>query len=291
MQDQDHSQVSTDLINLEDTSSKKTSVFVKYTEERLLLQKVISFLLLIPFCYSIIFIFKYILRYRIENAKLIRKKFQEIIREPSPLIICANHLTFIDSCLIIWALAPNYWYQFNYKYFSWNLPAGDFFGKKRRYRMIAFLTKCIFIHRDASPTHHNEILNICKRLLLKGEIITIFPEGKRSRSGRFDPSKMTYGVGKIIQSVPECRVLCIYVRGDKQETYSNYPLKNSNFYISMNIVTPKTALSGREGCSQIVTQIAKEIKSQEDKYFHSRRAGVINRNDIIQTHQQGTKDF
>ena len=213
--------------------------------------------------------------YKIENIKSIRNQFKSIIKNKKPLVICANHLTFIDSCLIIWALAPNYWYQFNYKYFSWNLPAGDFFGKKWYYRVIAFLAKCIFIHRDASASHHNEILNICKNLLLKGEIITIFPEGKRSRTGRFEETQMTYGVGKIIQNIPNCRVLCIYVRGDKQETYSNYPLKNSSFYISMNLVTPKTELSGREGCSEIVHQIASVIKTQENDYFFERKAGVI----------------
>lgn len=258
---------------------EKSAIIVHYTRKRLIFQKTVSFLLLIPFCYSIIFIFKYIMGYKIENISSIRKQFREIIKENKPLIICSNHLTFIDSCLIIWALAPNYWYQFNYKYFSWNLPAGDFFGKKWHYRLIAFLAKCIFIHRDASSDHHNEILSICKDLLLQGEIITIFPEGKRSRTGRFEEGKITYGVGKIIQNVPNCRVLCIYVRGDKQETYSNYPLKNSNFYIKLNLIQPTTELMGREGCGAIVSQIAKQIKFQENEYFNQRKIGIIERNE------------
>ncbi len=286
MQDKENSKISSDFIAIDGSEKKKNSIFVKYTDSRLKLQRTISFLALIPFCYSIIFIFKYIMGYQIDDKKKIRRQFKEIIKEKKPLIICSNHLTFIDSALIIWALAPNFWYQFNYKYFSWNLPAGDFFGKKRYYRTIAFLTKCIFIHRDATPAHHNEILSICKNLLLKREIITIFPEGKRSRSGLFEPSKMTYGVGKIIQNVPECRVLCVYVRGDKQESYSNYPLKNSHFYISMNLVTPNVELSGREGCSEIVGQIAKVIKNQEDEYFKTRCAGVINRDENSRNYQR-----
>lgn len=291
MQEKENSKVSSDFIAIDDSERKKNSIFVKYTDSRLNFQRTISFLALIPFCYSIIFIFKYIMGYQIEGKQRIRSQFKEIIKEKKPLIICSNHLTFIDSALIIWALAPNIWYQFNYKYFSWNLPAGDFFGKKFYYRVIAFLSKCIFIHRDATPAHHNEILSICKNLLLKGEIITIFPEGKRSRSGRFEPSKMTYGVGKIIQNVSECRVLCVYVRGDKQESYSNYPLKNSHFYMSMNLVTPKTELSGREGCSEIVEQIAKVIKSQEEEYFHTRSAGVIDRHENTRNHQKETDNI
>lgn len=266
--------ISSSISSIEKKFNENRKKFVKYSCNRINLQKVVGLATLIPFCYGIIFIFKFIMKYKIENKVAIRKQFQEIIKEKKPLIICANHLTFIDSCLVIWALAPNYWYQFNYKYFSWNLPAGDFFRKKRRYRIIAFLSKCIFIHRDASSSHHNEILNICKELLLKGEIVTIFPEGKRSRSGVFDTSKLTYGVGKIIQSVPECRVLCVYVRGDKQESFSNYPLKNSNFYMELKCITPKTNLEGRDGCGQIVNQIAQTIKAQEDKYFSIHRGGI-----------------
>ena len=290
MLDQENAKITSEVIGIKEKKKNKSSIFVNYTNQRLLFQRTFSFLVLIPFCYTIIFIFKFIMGYKIENIKSIRNQFKSIIKNKKPLVICANHLTFIDSCLIIWALAPNYWYQFNYKYFSWNLPAGDFFGKKWYYRVIAFLAKCIFIHRDASASHHNEILNICKNLLLKGEIITIFPEGKRSRTGRFEETQMTYGVGKIIQNIPNCRVLCIYVRGDKQETYSNYPLKNSSFYISMNLVTPKTELSGREGCSEIVHQIASVIKTQENDYFFERKAGVIERHENIGNNQIETKN-
>lgn len=288
MQENENSQVSSSCLDLKEDENKKTSIFVKYSEERLKFQRLISFLVIIPFCYSIIFIFKFIMGYKIQDIKEIRKQFKEIIKENKPLVICANHLTFIDSCLILWALASCFWYQFNYKYFSWNLPAGDFFGKKRHYRFIAFLSKCIFIHRDASPSHHNEILSICKNLLLKGEIITIFPEGKRSRSGRFDPTQMTYGVGKIIQNVPECRVLCVYVRGDKQDTYSNYPLKNSHFYMKMKLITPTTELTGREGCAEIVNNIANIIKNQEEEYFNLHSSGVFKKNENHKAHQQET---
>lgn len=270
-----HNSTESSIYRLEKKLNEKTKIFVKYSCNRINLQRAMGFITLIPFCYGIISIFKYVMRYKIENKKEIRRQFKEILTENTPLVICSNHLTFIDSCLIIWALAPNYWYQFNYKNFSWNLPAGDFFGKKRRYRFVAFLSKCIFIHRDASANHHNEILNICKQLLLKKEIITIFPEGKRSRSGIFDPTKITYGVGKIIQAVPNCRVLCIYVRGDKQETFSNYPLKNSTFSMQLNCITPTTTKTGREGVTEIVQQIAKTIKAQEENYFLQHSGGLI----------------
>ncbi len=285
MTENQSSKAPSEVIRLKDSNS---SIFVKYTVERLKFQRIINFLVLMPFCGGIILIFKYIMRYKINEMNSIRKQFKEMTKNDNPIIICSNHLTFIDSCLIIWALAPLIWYQFNFNYFSWNLPAGDFFGKKKRYRLIALLCKCIFIHRDASPNHHNEILDICKKLLIRGEIVTIFPEGKRSRTGNFDPNQLTYGVGKIIQCVPKCRVLCVYIRGDKQESYSNYPIKGSSFYMKMETITPQTALTGKEGCSEIVNQIAQTIKKQEELYFSKHKSGVIKRNEIYGNQKQNT---
>ena len=245
--------------------------YIRYSKNRVFFLKWFGLIFGIPYSCIVVFIFRFILNYKIPEMKKIRQEFQKIIQNKDPLIICANHLTFIDSGIIIWALASNWWYLFNYNYYSWNLPAGDFFGKKFRYRMIAHLIKGIFIYRDGSKEHHDEILNLSKNLVKNGEVLTIFPEGKRSRSGFFDPQKMSYGVGKIIQGVPNCRVLCMYVRSDKQTIFSNYPARNSIFSISMNLISPTTKFMGREGCAEIVEQIAHEIKNQENDYLNQHK--------------------
>jgi 1-acyl-sn-glycerol-3-phosphate acyltransferase len=286
MQNSGHHDLTSKVLINKNSMLEKTSIFAKYTKKRLAIQKFISFIVLIPFFYSLIFIFKYILKYKIENVKFIRHKFKKLVKQKKPLIICPNHLTFIDSCLIIWALATPTWYIFNFRYFSWNLPAGDFFGKKLRYRIIAFIAKCIFIHRDADSSHHNEILNICQNLLSKGEILTIFPEGKRSRTGKFESKKLTYGVGKILQGVPDCNVLCIYLRGDKQEIYSNYPSRSSRFYMNMELISPKTSLQGREGYADLIQQISSVIKEQENQYFSLKKEVSINNYESIKINQR-----
>jgi 1-acyl-sn-glycerol-3-phosphate acyltransferase len=211
--------------------------------------------------------------YSIENIHEIRKQYREIWEKKekdSPLIICANHLTFIDSALIIWALAPNFWYLFNYKAFTWNLPAGDFFKKKFIYHITLYLTKCIFIHRDGTNEHKNDVLRLCRYLLLQGNVVLIFPEGQRSRKGFFDSEKITAGVGKIIYSLENARVLCIHLRGDKQKSFSNYPPRGSHFKMSMKLIEPHTEKRGKAAYNEIVGQIAGAIKQFENEYFAAR---------------------
>ena len=90
----------------------------------------------------------------------------------------------------------------------------------------------------------------------------IFPEGTRSRTGRIDTENFSYGAGRLIEHIPECQVLCIYLRGDKQNTYSSIPKFNDRLSIpeggAFNIVN--------------VTNIPSEGKSISSKCecLHSR---------------------
>lgn len=234
------------------------------------MQAFVCWLLLLPFGGLLVFMMR-ASGYSIENIREIRKQYRDIWREnKGPLIICANHLTFIDSALIIWGLASNFWYLFNYKAFTWNLPAGDFFKKKFIYHITLYLTKCIFIHRDGTNEHKNDVLRLCRYLLLQGNVVLIFPEGQRSRKGFFDAEKITAGVGKIIYSLENARVLCIHLRGDKQNSFSNYPPRGSRFKMSMKLIEPCTEKRGKAAYTEIAGQIAAAIKNFEKEYFASR---------------------
>lgn len=234
------------------------------------MQRTCGWFLILPFCGLLAFLFRFVGRYRIENQRELRALYRELAKDKRPLLICLNHLTFIDSALAIWAFGSNFWYQFHYAKFSWNLPAGDFFKKKLSHRTVAYLAKCLFIHRDGTKRHKSAVLDLCMRLLRQGEVVTIFPEGKRSRTGRFELERLTYGVGKVCMELRDCRVLCAYIRGDRQETFSNYPAKGSRFRIATQLITPATALEGRDGCADLTLQIARTIKGLEDQYFAAR---------------------
>lgn len=241
--------------------------------EKVRLQANVCRAILLPFGGLLILLMKIWRRYRIENLAQTRRQFKEIWAEKqdanAPLIICANHLTFIDSALIIWALASNFWYFFNYRAFSWNLPAGDFFKKKLHYHLTLYLTKCIFLDRKGTSAHKNAVLNVCRYLLEKGNIVLIFPEGQRSRTGVFEYERLRFGVGKIVTSLENARVLCIYLRSDRQETFSNYPPKNSRFDLKMKLITPSVAkdISKKRASLEVVEQIGATIREMENAYF------------------------
>jgi len=235
------------------------------------LQSFICWLLLLPFGGMLVLMMRFS-GYSIENIREIRTAYRQIWEETdAPLIICANHLTFIDSALIIWALASNFWYLFNYKAFTWNLPAGDFFKKKFIYHATLYLTKCIFIHRDGTNEHKNAVLKLCRYLLLQRNVVLIFPEGQRSRKGYFDDENITAGVGKLVYSLDGAKVLCIHLRSDKQLAFSNYPPRGSRFKMSMKLIEPFTEKRGKAAYMEITGQIAATIKQFENEYFEERR--------------------
>ena len=240
--------------------------------EKLRFQSIVCRLLIFPVCGTIAGLFRFMQGYRIENMAEIRREFKKIWAEKErsgkPLIICANHLTFIDSALMIWALASNTWYLFNYRAFMWNIPAGDFFKKKLHYHATLYLTKCIFIDREGSPAHKNAILNLCRYLLAKGNIVLVFPEGQRSRTGIFDVDRLRFGVGKILTSFEEAQVLCIYIRGDKQKKYTNYPPKGSKFTMKMKVIEPDLRNGVKKQASiSVVKEIGQTIKTMENEFF------------------------
>lgn len=231
-------------------------------------------ILLLPVGGLLVAVMKYVQGYRIENMAEIRKQFRQIWEDKErgqyPLVICSNHLTFIDSALVIWALASNFWYLFNYKAFMWNVPAGDFFKKKLHYHAILYLTKCIFIDRKGSPAHKNAVLNLCRYLLAKGNVVLIFPEGQRSREGRFDVDKLRFGTGKILTSLENARVLCVYIRSPLQKAFSNYPPKGSNFSLNMKLIQPNVEGSSKKQASiAAVKEIGAEIAEMERAFFAS----------------------
>lgn len=228
--------------------------------------------LLLPVGGLLVAVMKYVRGYRIENMAAIRREFNKIWAEKQsggyPLIICANHLTFIDSAIIIWALASNLWYLFNYRAFTWNVPAGDFFKKKFHYHAILYLTKCIFIDREGSPAHKNAVLNLCRYLLAKGNVVLIFPEGQRSRDGRFDKDRLRFGTGKILTSLEDARVLCIHLRSPSQEKFSNYPPKGSRFDLRMRVIQPGTSGPSKKQASiAAVKEIGAAIEEMENEFF------------------------
>ena len=236
----------------------------------LLLQRAVGHFFLLPFAGFLVFLMRWVRGYRVATLREVRREFGRIVADGRPLLVCANHLTFIDSALMIWAFGSNWRYFFRFREFSWNLPASDFFKKRWHFRLVAYLCKCIFIHRDGTKAHKDGVLAQCHWLLRRGEIVSIFPEGRRSRIGHFDREHITYGVGKLLAANPGCRALCVYLRSDTQETYSDYPPKGSLLRLQMRLVTPRSSATGRAAYADLAGQVADTIVELERKHFSER---------------------
>jgi 1-acyl-sn-glycerol-3-phosphate acyltransferase len=227
-----------------------------------------------PFVYVFVALWwRCVRRYRIEEHAALRRRYRALLREGSgPVIICANHLTLIDSMILVWALIPWWRWFLRPSLLPWHLPERRNFYNALLPRALWYMSKCMPVVRRGPPEETRHTLDKLGSLLACGETIEIFPEGTRSRIGRIDPENATYGVGRVIQETPDARVVCVYLRGEGQRTYSDLPRRGEVFSLDLALIQPHTRLAGLRGVRQIATQIIQKLIEMEHAYFESRPA-------------------
>ena len=198
----------------------------------------------------------------------VRREFRRLRAESeAPLLLCANHLTMIDSALIAWALAAPWWYVAHYAALPWNLPERANFAQSWWQRLLVPLMKCLPITRGGARSDVAAVLGQFTALLAHGEAGLIFPEGGRSRTGRVDRSAATYGVGRVVRSLPDCRVLCVYLRGEHQAGWSRLPARGERFRVSLACITPQTTAPGLRGSLAVAEQVLACLADLERRHF------------------------
>ncbi len=242
--------------------SKKEILYLK-------LQKFIDNLLFIITGYLVLFILKYIGRYKIPNIEEIRKFYREICNQNEPILICPNHLTLIDSAILLWALANNFYYLFHFSKFAWNIPAKENVENSLFFRIIVYLTKCILIDREGSKEHKEKILQKLIYLLKNKESVMIFPEGTRSPTGKIYQENIQYGAGQLVAEVPNTKVLVIYARAKTQMQKSDYPPKGDEIFIRYKLIQPEIKGKGLRLYRNITVQIMNELFQFENEFFSS----------------------
>lgn len=214
---------------------------------------------------------RFVKRYRIVDVRESRREFRRIRADSDvPLLICANHLTLIDSMLVAWALTSSWRACWNWSVLPWNTPERNNFATTRLQRVMVYLSKCIPITRGGT---RDEVANTLKRvshLTSRGELALIFPEGGRSRSGRVEPDAAAWGVGRIVSSLPGCRVLCVYLRGEGQDTYSRVPAEGERFHVALRCIEPKSDARGIRRSRDFATQIVAQLVQLEERFFEGR---------------------
>ncbi|SEM61748.1 1-acyl-sn-glycerol-3-phosphate acyltransferase [Syntrophus gentianae] len=211
--------------------------------------------------------------YRVRDIRKIRHKCHELFKiHEGPWIICANHLTMIDSAILAYVIAPVRRYVFNYKILPWNVPERANFQRNLFLTVLCYLSKCIPISRGGDRREVKSTLEQCLSVLKSEQNVLIFPEGGRSRVGHVDTENFSYGIGQLIESCEECKVLCIYLRGDGQETYSNLPRWGEKFSVRIDVIEPApTELTGRRAHRHYAAQCIQQLALMEEQHFASRR--------------------
>ncbi len=186
-------------------------------------------------------------------------------------MICANHLTLVDSFLIAWALGSGRYWFLHPDELPWNTPESRNFGKTWLSRILIYVMKCIPITRGGAREDVGLVLERVKYLLMNGETALIFPEAGRSRSGRVEEDAAAWGVGRIIGAVPGCRVLCVYLRGRKQASWSDFPEKGDTLDVSLECIEPKSDAKGVRRSRDLAQQVTRQLARMEEAYFNARQ--------------------
>jgi len=214
---------------------------------------------------------RWVAGYTIEGVDAARREYRRIRAEPGgTLLICANHLTLIDSAIIAWALGSAGWYLVHYSSLPWNVPERRNFAVSLGQRVATYVMKCLPITRGGNRGEVARVLAEFAHLLSRGDVGLVFPEAGRSRTGRIDVDTATPGVGRIIRSLPGCRVLCVYLRGRHQETFSDYPERGERFDVALKLMEPKSEHEGLRGSRDVARQILAELGAMEQRYFDAR---------------------
>ena len=206
--------------------------------------------------------------YRVEGREELRRRFAEIVRQhPGPLLICPNHLTMIDSVLLDRALVSNWTYLKNFKLFPWNIPEWEHVRTNVGFRIVCYLTKCAPFRREGTPEQKRHVLDKLAWLLEEGDSVVIFPEGKRSKTGRLDMENFGYGVGQLSVRVPSAAIVCVYLRGETAVTSSGWPNRGDRIYADLKLVHPHSPHKGRRAARDISVQAMEALREMEEKYF------------------------
>jgi 1-acyl-sn-glycerol-3-phosphate acyltransferase len=236
------------------------------------LQRVVSMITAPVWLVFTVLAIRFYFRYRIADIGAVRAQYRQIrAHSDSPLLVCANHLTLVDSFLVAWALGSGCYLFRHPDELPWNTPESTNFGKTWLSRILIFVTKCIPITRGGAREDIGVVLERVKYLLTNGETALLFPEAGRSRSGRVEEAAAAWGVGRVVGAVPGCRVLCVYLRGRQQTTWSDFPVKGDILDVSLACIEPKSDAKGVRRSRDLARQITGQLVRMEGDYFDDRK--------------------
>jgi 1-acyl-sn-glycerol-3-phosphate acyltransferase len=210
---------------------------------------------------------KHVRGHRIEGLAQARRVYRQALASGRPTVVCANHLTLFDSVFLHHAFGSIGDYLLDFRRFSWNVPAIENFTHDPLWRALTYLGKCIPIDRAGDAEHHKSVLDKVAYLASHGQVCTLFPEGGRSRTGRVEVDQVTYGIGRVLAALERPQVVCAYLRGEQQASYSDAPARGDVLHVRVDVLEPSTALGGLRGARDLARQVIVRLRDMEDRYF------------------------
>ena len=218
----------------------------------------------------VVLLMRFGLRWRIRDASRGREEYKHLLEDRRPLLVVANHLTMVDSAVIGWGLASAPGHVARHRGLPWNVPLQSRVHRSWLRRALAYAMKCVPVPRGGDRQEVVRVLDRLAHLLRSGEVVLMFPESGRSRTGRVDTAATADGVGRLVKEVEGCRVLCVYARGDRQRTWSNFPAWGETFTIATRLIEPRSDLRGLRASRDLATQIVRQLVDMERDHFEGR---------------------
>lgn len=230
-------------------------------------QRAVSFALAPLWLAALVAWLRLVAGYRIEDAAAVRARYRELRRTGGPLLVCPNHLTMIDSALVAWALGGPLGFLRDFGALPWNLPDRSHFAARWWSRALVYVLKCRPIDRGGRRAEVGEILGEAAWLLRRGEALLVFPEGRRSRSGRVEREARSWGPGRLITAAPGCRVLCVHLRGAHQEEFGVAPPRGERFRVRIDCFEPRSEQRGLRRSLDLTQQVLARLAALEERHF------------------------
>ena len=236
------------------------------------LQRLVSFALLFVFAPIILALFHWRWRYSGIDVAAVRQRFVDLrASHPGPMLLCTNHLTLIDSIVQGALLMSLPRYLTHVSALAWNLPERKNFNQTLAWRLACYLGRCIPVTRGGTLDQRKMAEARMRYVLERGDIISIFPEGTRSRDGRVDAENFSYASGQLLGLVPDTTVVCVYLRGTRFGGFSDYPRRGERFHIDVSLLQPSSTAKGRRAARDYSRQIIERLVEMETAYLSRQR--------------------
>jgi hypothetical protein len=211
-------------------------------------------------------------RWRIRDLRALRRRARDLAgSDDGPLVVCPNHLTWVDSMLVQYALASPWELATQPRSYVWNLAEQSNFFVSPPLRWFSWLSRCIPIARCGDRSQQKRVLAKAAWLLRRGDRMLVFPEGGRSPDGRICRERIADGVGRLVRDVGGARVLCVYLRGERQSEPSVLPAPHQTFAMDVELLRPSSGASGVRASREIAMQILDCLERMEAGYFADRQ--------------------